>query len=75
MKQNETDTAGSGDSYTFGGKKFDGKFDEDTLREYMKKMNITFDGDKFKKDGEDLNIDDVATDATKEVFFLKRKCY
>ena len=36
----------------------------------MKKMNITFDGNKFKKDGEDMNIDDVATDANKEVFPL-----
>jgi hypoxia up-regulated 1 len=64
--KNETDTAGSGDFYNFGGKNFDGKFDEEKLREYMKKMNITFDGDKFKKEGEDVNIDDVATDANKE---------
>jgi len=61
--KNETDTAGSGDFYNFGGKNFDGKFDEEKLREYMKKMNVTFDGTNFKKDGEDLNVDDVASEA------------
>jgi len=50
----------------------DGKFDEEKLKEYFKKMNITYDGSKFKKDGEETPKDETTTDKT-EVKFLNEK--
>jgi len=49
-KNGTNTTDGGSDYYNFGD---NGKFDDEKFKEYMKKMNITFDGNKFNKAGED----------------------